>query len=170
MEKTKINLKRGFTLLELLVVVLIIGIFAGIALPQYRLAVDKTKMTQLITFANSVKQAQQRYYLVNGSYADNWNDIDINLEGYTTDGHNLRKGILNDSTKSPYAVLNYQGNGLYFYGGSNYLTGILLITFYKTEGRSCYADKENERAQVLCKHVCNKKTLGTDGSWKHCSF
>ena len=165
MKERNKNLKSGFTLLELLVVVLIIGILAAIALPQYRLAVDKTKMTQLITFAQAVKQAQQRYYLTNGSYAYNWNDIDISLDGYriSQSGGSL---YINDAQ----AVLNYQGNGLYFYGGSNYLPGILLITFYKIEERSCYADKENERAQALCKHVCNRKILGTDGSWKFCSF
>jgi len=158
--------KLGFTLLELLVVVLIIGILAGIALPQYRLAVDKTKMTQLITFSSSVKQAQQRYYLVKGSYAKNWNDIDISLEGYTADGEILWKRNM----KSAYAILNYQGTGLYFHGGSNYLPGILLITFNAINQRSCYADKENERAQALCKHVCNKKNLGTDEIWKTCNF
>lgn len=159
----KINTNKGFTLIEMLVVVLIIGILAAIALPQYRLAVDKTKMTQLITFAQAVKQAQQRYFLVNGRYADNWKDIDISLDGASVSGQNLY-------IDNAYAVLNYQNNGLYFYGGSDYLPGILLISFNEVNRRSCYALNTSERAQALCKHICNKKTLGTDGVWKHCSF
>ena len=172
-EKTNELSKRnkGFTLIELLVVVLIIGILAAVALPQYRLAVDKTKMTQLIVFANSVRQAQQRYYLVNGSYANNWNDIDINLEGYTTDGYDsLWKGSLQDSRKNPYAFLNYHNEGLYFFGGDSYLPGILLIVSNKSKNRNCYANETNERAQTLCKHVCKNSTLGTDGQWRTCSF
>ena len=77
MSKTSKYPHGGFTLIELLVVVLIIGILAAIALPQYRKAVLKSKYATMKDIVRVVKYAEQRYYMVNGGYTKNFEDLDI---------------------------------------------------------------------------------------------
>ena len=73
--------QKGFTLLEFLVVVLIIGILAAVALPQYQRAKERTIMAKGIEIAKQVANANQVYYVLYGQYADDIFDLDIEFPG-----------------------------------------------------------------------------------------
>lgn len=62
--------KLGFTLIELLVVVLIIGILASIALPQYRMAVTKSRVASMLPLMRRWKDAFAEYKLQHGDYGN----------------------------------------------------------------------------------------------------
>ena len=79
MENLAAGRLEGFTLIELLVVVLIIGILAAVALPQYQVAVEKSRITQSIVRLNALKTAANSYYLANGAWPTDVTLLDIDI-------------------------------------------------------------------------------------------
>lgn len=75
-------MKKGFTLIEMLVVVLIVGILAAIALPQYEAAIEKSRVSEALVVMKALSDAEQRYFQANPNetqvkYARQIADVDL---------------------------------------------------------------------------------------------
>ncbi|MDC4402220.1 pilin [Acinetobacter baumannii] len=61
------NAQKGFTLIELMIVVAIIGILAAIAIPAYQDYMTRSKVTELLSAASSCKNSVSEYYQTKNS-------------------------------------------------------------------------------------------------------
>lgn len=70
--------KKGFTLIEVMIVVVIVAILAAVAVPSYQESVRKTKRAEAKEALTRIAAAQERFFFTNNGYTD-----DLSLLGYS---------------------------------------------------------------------------------------
>jgi type IV pilus assembly protein PilA len=74
------KIQKGFTLIELMIVVAIIGILAAVAIPQYQDYTVKAKLSKVSGYAQPIKTAIALFYQEQGGFGfatDNWASIGL---------------------------------------------------------------------------------------------
>ena len=61
---------KGFTLIELMIVVAIIGVLAAVGIPQYQNYTARAQATEGLVLAGGLKTALAEYYSTHGSFPD----------------------------------------------------------------------------------------------------
>ncbi len=112
----KIRERAGFTLMELLVVMVILGLLAALVGPRIWKNVTKSKITTAKTQIELLGQALDQFRLDTGRYPTSQEGLEAlrtspGVEGY--DGPYLRKPVPNDPWNRPYVYLSPGSQGDY---------------------------------------------------------
>ena len=142
--------KKAFTLVELLIVVLIIGVLTAVALPQYQTAVNKSRYAGLMPLAKSVKDAEEAQLMATGKYTSKLEDLSVQVPG-TIDPENT-------ATTDHVTIELYDGEGNYDFvkakdtrnPANTYVMYFAKSGNFKGEIH-CEAKKDDPRAIQLCK-------------------
>jgi prepilin-type N-terminal cleavage/methylation domain-containing protein len=131
--------KKAFTLIELIIVVVIIGILALVAIPRYLSNIAKSQRNAVFANIDAIRRAQLSYYAVYGTYKGSF-PINVTIDGETiVDLANLSDSnwryVWDDTTASycapDYAVRAYKqpGDSCYYY--------VCIPTGNPYEGNTC---------------------------------
>lgn len=101
-------MKKAYTLLELLIVVVIIGILASISMVAYPTAINKAKEARIKADLREVFKVESAYRMVYGKWVNIGNDKEVNID-LDNDGTN---DIIFKLSKSP--TFSYSLSGDFF--------------------------------------------------------
>lgn len=110
---------RGFTLTELLVVIVIIGILAALTIPKFLNVTTSAKMTEAKLMLKQLYNLQRAYYLENDAYSPDLQALNFEQEKLKSDGGNARYKItITKATDAEFiatatAVVDFDKDGVY---------------------------------------------------------
>ena len=155
--------RTGFTLIELLVVVLIIGILAAVALPQYKMAVNKSRMAHVYMWGDDAAREAELFYLANGRYPTTFLEMGVQIPGCEhTDSYR------NGCPDNPYVGnVEISNGGIYLnLRGRFFPEGVRFLRFFeqinqnKPHKRLCVPNYNNSAESIqFCKALSHAEPV-----------
>lgn len=140
---------EGFTLLELLVVIIIVGILAAIALPSFFTHINKAREAEAIEYIGIMNRAQQVYYTEHATFTSNIAELALGINSQTT---NYKYIISNIASNPVLGVTNQAQPMITDTSIKAYIGGVNLNTVMVNEAASL---------TILCKA---NQAIGVSGA------
>jgi len=71
--------QAGFTLVELAIVIVLIGVLASFGVPRFRDAVERSKAGESINYLSTIRASQERYHAMYATYATDVTNLDVDF-------------------------------------------------------------------------------------------
>ena len=143
---------KAFTLIEVLIVVLIIGILTSIAVVQYQKSVLKSRFTALMPITKALYEGHELFAMSSGKYTDKLENLDMSTtsdaSGSTANinGSIVTLGVNNRHTYVKATRENFDNNLIMFQKGSKYFPGEIHC--------------EAKEGKILANWLCQKELGG----------
>ncbi|HFC7157341.1 TPA: pilin [Neisseria meningitidis] len=110
------TLQKGFTLIELMIVIAIVGILAAVALPAYQDYTARAQVSEAILLAEGQKSAVTEYYLNHGEWPGNNSSAGVatsaNIKGKYVEKVEVKNGVVTATMLSSGVNKEIQGKKL----------------------------------------------------------
>ncbi|HEZ5800506.1 TPA: pilin [Neisseria meningitidis] len=110
------TLQKGFTLIELMIVIAIVGILAAVALPAYQDYTARAQVSEAILLAEGQKSAVTEYYLNHGKWPGGNSDAGVasssTIKGKYVEKVEVAKGVITATMLSTGVNKEIQGKKL----------------------------------------------------------
>ncbi|ENS5718179.1 pilin, partial [Neisseria gonorrhoeae] len=110
------TLQKGFTLIELMIVIAIVGILAAVALPAYQDYTARAQVSEAILLAEGQKSAVTEYYLNHGKWPENNDSAGVassaEIKGKYVKSVTVANGVVTAEMKSDGVNKEIQGKRL----------------------------------------------------------
>ncbi|ENW5433043.1 pilin, partial [Neisseria gonorrhoeae] len=114
------TLQKGFTLIELMIVIAIVGILAAVALPAYQDYTARAQVSEAILLAEGQKSAVTEYYLNHGIWPENNSAAGVasssTIKGKYVQSVTVAKGVVTAEMKSDGVNKEIKGKKLSLWG------------------------------------------------------